>query len=164
MAILRFWGYDQLDTWSPREPKWRNHYSHTVPIIATATRRSSKALLDLCQADLESKLPLQQIDRTKTTGEVQSSIHLVHSTFECWHMLNEHFLEHMCYLLRTTIKDRGAQVEAYRKFYAIFSVRTLLKFFSIFSFTTCYSKNISNLGRNFIAGFCGLLRTSSLGN
>jgi hypothetical protein len=56
------------------ELKWRNHYMHTIPLIATATRESADALIALCKADLESTSPaLQQADKTKNAGEAQAN-------------------------------------------------------------------------------------------
>ena len=53
----------------PRELKWRNHYMHTIPLIATATRESADALIALCKADLESTSPCNKLTKLRAPGK-----------------------------------------------------------------------------------------------
>ena len=66
------------------ELKWRNHYMHTIPLIATATRESADALIALCKADLESTSPCNKLTKLRAPGKPKQLFILSIPVLKAW--------------------------------------------------------------------------------
>ena len=101
---------------------WRNHYIHSVPIIAMLTSRTASQFIQLCKQDLEGKLPFQLKVAELKGGSSDTAKHLVHSSFKGWDDMNDYFLDNMMSKLRTVIQERGAAISSHQLHNTIFSV------------------------------------------